>query len=191
MPNLSQILKLVALGFGLAALVVVVVGLVLPQEYSITRTVVIEASPGQVHELVGDLNNWPRWIPWLTGDPSTVATFDDQTTGKGAHFFWQTDSGGGELTFTRSQADWGVAFDMVLGKQKRLSACSLLYRPIQQGTEVTWQMQGDNGLDILDRYFSLLLNPLMGPMLDDGLSQLKELVERSVAPTTEPVEAVN
>jgi hypothetical protein len=180
---MPQILKLVGIGFGLAALLVIAVGLVLPREYSITRTVVIEAPVQTVHEHVGDLKHWPRWVPWLTGDPSTVVIPGDQSTGKGAHFSWTTKSGGGELTFHRSQEDWGVSFEMILGKQKRLSACSLLYRPIQQGTEVTWQLQGDNGMDIMGRYFSLLLNPLMGPMLDDGLAQLKELIETSASPT--------
>jgi hypothetical protein len=81
-----------------------------------------------------------------------------------------------------------VAFDMTLGKDKRLTACSLLYRPIAQGTEVTWQMQGDSGLDILGRYFNLLLNPLMGPMLDDGLQQLKSLAEQDAPEQDAPEE---
>jgi hypothetical protein len=175
---MSQVFKLIGIGFGLAALLVIAVGFLLPSRYTITRSVVIGVPVEQVHRYVGDLEQWPLWTPWLASDPSTVITPGALSQGKGAHFSWTTDSGGGELTFSRSQPDWGVAFDMTLGKDKRLTACSLLYRPIAQGTEVTWQMQGDSGLDILGRYFNLLLNPLMGPMLDDGLQQLKSLVEQ-------------
>lgn len=188
MNNMGQILKLVGIGFGLAALVVVVVGFLLPSSFSITRTVVIEASPERVHEFVGDLEQWPRWTPWLRTDPSLVVTPGALTTGKGAHQSWQSKTGGGELTFTRCQPGWGVAFDMTLGKSKQLSACSLRYRAIAQGTELTWQLQGDSGLDIFGRYFNLMLDPLMGPMLDEGLARIKLLAEETteeIAPESE------
>ena len=186
MNNPGQVFKLIGIGFGLAALVVVVVGLLLPSGYAIERQVVIAAPQETVHQYVGDLSQWPQWTPWLKTDSSTVITPGALSTGKGAQLSWKNNTGGGELTLSRCQPDWGVAFDMVLGKRKRLSACSLRYREIAQGTEVTWQMQGDSGLDIFGRYFNLLLNPLMGPMLDDGLLKLKELVED---PATPPVEA--
>ena len=77
---------------------------------------------------------------------------------------------------------------MTLGKRKRLAACSLRYREIAQGTELTWQMQGDSGLDIFGRYFNLMLDPLMGPMLDEGLARIKLLAEEpqdEIAPESE------
>ena len=182
---MGQIFKLIGIGFGLAALLVVTVGFLLPSGYTIERTIVIEAAPEQVHQFAGDLDQWSRWTPWLHSDPSLVITPGALTTGKGAQLSWQSKTGGGDLTFTRCQPDWGVAFDMTLGKKKRLSACSLRYRPIQQGTEVLWQMQGDSGLDIFGRYFNLMLDPLMGPMLDEGLTRLKMLSEEPADSTQE------
>lgn len=177
--NLGQIAKLIGIGFGLALLLVVAVGFLLPSHYTIERVLVVEAAPAQIHELVGDLEQWPRWTPWLRDDPSLVVTQGDLSTGKDAQLAWENKTGGGDLIFTRSQADWGVAFDLTLGKRKRLSACSIRYRVIQQGTEITWQLQGDAGMDILSRYFNLMLDPLMGPMLEDGLDQIKVLAEDS------------
>lgn len=177
MNSPGQVFKLIGIGFGLAALLVVVVGLLLPSQYQIERQIVIAAPADHVHQWVGDLEKWPLWTPWLADDNSQEITLGALTTGRGAQVSWQSNTGGGDLELTRSQADWGVAFDMTLGKRKQLSACSLQYRPIAQGTEVTWQMQGDSGLDIFGRYFNLMLNPLMGPMLDNGLEQLKLLAE--------------
>lgn len=177
MTNTRQIFKLIGLGFGLAALVVVIVGFLLPSGYTITRSIVVQAPPERVHEFVGNLDQWPRWTPWLRTDPTLVITPGALLAGEGAHQSWHSKTGGGEMTVTRSQPDWGVAFNMVLGKHKRMSACSLLYHPTPTGTEVVWQMQGDSGLDIFGRYFNLLLDPLMGPMLDEGLARLKMLAE--------------
>lgn len=185
MTNMGQIFKLIGIGFGLAGLLVVAVGLLLPSGYTIERSVVINATPEQIHQFAGHLDQWPRWTPWLHSDPSLVITQGALTTGKGAQQSWQSKTGGGELTFTRCQSDWGVAFDMNLGKKKRLSACSLQYRSIPEGTEVIWQMQGDSGLDIFGRYFNLMLDPLMGPMLDEGLTRLKMLSEEPADSTQE------
>ena len=179
MTNTGQVLKLIGIGFALAALVVVGVGFLLPSSYTITRSVVIKAAPERVHTFTGQLDQWPRWTPWLRTDPTLVITTGDQDSGPGAHQSWQSKTGGGNMTFTRSQPDWGVAFDMTLGKEKRLSACSLQYRPIAQGTEVIWQMHGDSGLDIFGRYFNLMLDPLMGPLLEEGLTRLKMLAEEA------------
>lgn len=177
MTSTRQIFKLIGLGFGLAALVVVVVGFLLPSGYTITRSVVVQAAPERVHAFAGNLDQWPRWTPWLRTDPSLVITQGALVAGEGAHQSWRSKTGGGEMTVTRSRADWGVAFDMTLGQDKGMSACSLLYRPLPEGTEVVWQMQGDSGLDIFGRYFNLLLDPLMGPMMDEGLARLKMLAE--------------
>lgn len=179
MTNTKQIVKLIGIGFALAALVVAGVGFLLPSSYTITRSVVIEAQPERVHTFTDQLDQWPRWTPWLRTDPTLVITQGALVSGPGAHQSWQSQTGGGDLTFTRSQPDWGVAFDMTLGKDKRLTACSLQYRPIAQGTEVIWQMQGDSGLDIFGRYFNLMLDPLMGPILEEGLTRLKMLSEES------------
>ena len=181
MNSPGQVFKLIGIGFGLAALLVVVVGLLLPSQYKIERQMIIAAPADQVHLWVGDLEKWSLWTPWLADDTSRDINLGALTTGKGAQISWKNDTGGGDLEFTRCQADWGVAFDMTLGKRKRLSACSLQYRQIAQGTEVTWQLQGDSGLDIFGRYFNLMLNPLMGPMLDEGLEQLKLLAEDPAA----------
>jgi hypothetical protein len=177
MTNTRQIMKLVGIGFGLAAVVFVAVGLALPRGYTITRSVTIAAEPARVHQFTGDLDQWPSWTPWLRTDPTLAITPGALVTGKGAQLSWKSKTGGGELTFTRCQPDWGVAFDMTLGKKKRLSACSLQYNSTDRGTEVVWQLQGDSGLDIFGRYFNLMLDPLMGPMLDEGLQRIKMLAE--------------
>ena len=46
--------------FALAVLILVV-GILLPSSYTVERSVVIEASPDEVHKYVGDLKKWEEW----------------------------------------------------------------------------------------------------------------------------------
>jgi len=50
---LAQILKRIAIGVGLATLLVIAVGFVLPRTYTVERSVTIAAEPGHIHRFVG------------------------------------------------------------------------------------------------------------------------------------------
>ena len=55
-------------GFGNSGLITiglfVIVGAFLPQDYSVSRSIVIDAQPSAIHGYVGDLKRWPKWGPW-------------------------------------------------------------------------------------------------------------------------------
>ena len=42
-------------------------------------------------------------------------------------------------------------------------------------------MTGDNGWNLLARYFGLMMDPLMGSMFDEGLARLKLVAEEAPA----------
>ena len=60
---------------------VAVIGLFLPARYSVERSVVIDAEPGEIHEYVGNLKRWDEWAPWKEEDPSIVITLGEKTSG--------------------------------------------------------------------------------------------------------------
>ncbi len=173
------ILKRVGIGIGLATLLVIAIGFALPSSYTISRAVTINAAPARIHALVNDLERWPDWTPWAKADPSLVVTFGDITQGVGAHQSWTGNSGGGELTITRSDPDWGVGYDMSLDDGKYKSQATLEYKRAGSATEVVWTMSGENGNNPFTRYFGLMMDPMVGPMFEDGLNRLKLAAEKS------------
>ena len=191
MHNPRQILKLVGIGFALAAVVVAGVGLLLPREFTLQRSITVAASPERIHQETSRLDRWELWATWLRDDPSLTVKPGPSLEGVGASLSWQNETGGGHMSVTRSDPAWGVAFDMTLGRKQQPVASSLQYRVLaatadgQPRTEVVWTLQGDSGWDLMERYFNLLLDPLMGPMLEDGLQRLKMQAE-GVAPPGEP-----
>jgi len=174
---MSQIMKRIGIGVGLATLLVIAIGFMLPSTYTITRSVVIKADTARVHTLVGDLERWPEWTTWLQDDPTIVVTLGATTAGMGASQTWVGDSGSGELTFTRCDPAWGIAYDMGFDQGKYFAECDMTYHPKDGGTEVVWRMTGDNGLNVLQRYMGLVMDAMVGPMFEDGLNRLKLAAE--------------
>lgn len=153
-----------------------VVGLMLPAAYSVERTVSISAPPEKVHLMVGDLTQWQEWTPWLEADPTIETTFGETTSGVGASQTWEGESGSGELTFTSSDEQSGVAYDMAFDEGTYESVGTIRYTPSSEGTTVTWTMEGEmNG--VAARYMGLAMNSMVGPMFEQGLTKLKARVE--------------
>ena len=54
----------------------------------------------------------------------------------------------------------------------------LLLVPEGAGTRVTWTNEGDMGGSPVNRYFGLLMDRMVGPDFEAGLSNLKGLAEK-------------
>jgi hypothetical protein len=171
-----KLLRRLAIGFVVLIGLLIVVGAFLPSAYMVERKLLIEAPVAAIHPLIDDLEQWPRWSPWKDGDPSLVVTIPGQKAGAGAHQTWVGDQGKGELTLTASAPDSGVEYDMVFDDAFHAQG-ALGYAPNGNTTEVTWAMKGDNGWNIMGRYFGLFMDTMIGPMFDAGLSKLKAAAE--------------
>ncbi len=174
-PIWVRLLKWIAILVILLVAVFIGVGqFVLDGKYDFSRDIMIKASPQDVHKLVGDLREWPKWSPFTKHD-KTLKTTIEKPTGVGAHQQWTGDSGNGELTFTASDEEKGTEFDMRFD-EKYDAKGSLTYRKEGEDTRVTWRMFGQND-GLVGRWFAVLTKLLMTPMFDEGLADLKKKVE--------------
>lgn len=173
--KLVKLLKVLAL-LGVAAVVVFIgVGMfVLDGTYEVSREIVIKAPPAAVHQQMGDLREWPNWLPFIKHD-KTVKTTIDQPTGVGAHQQWTSDNGNGKLTFTASDEQKGVEYDMLMDETWPAKG-AFIYTPSGDETRVTWRMTGQNE-DFLGKWMALLMAPMMGPLFEEGLADVKAKVE--------------
>jgi hypothetical protein len=175
----SGILIRVGIGVVAATVLAAIVGLFLPSTFEVEKSLVIRATPEQIHTFTGDLTRWPEWVAWLRDDPDLEVTYGDLTAGVGASQTWTSESSDGHLTFTRCDPDWGVSYELVFSKNTYTSVRSIMYRAVPDGTEVVWHMSGDNGSNLMARYFVGLMPSLLGPQFEEGLARLKLLVEKS------------
>lgn len=173
--TLGKILRLLVLAVALLVTAFVLTGLfVLDGKYELSRETTINAPPEAVHKQVGDLREWPNWLPFTKQDPSVKTTID-KPTGVGAHQHWTSDNGSGELTFTASDQQKGIEFDMLFDK-KYPAKGTFSYEKVGGGTKVGWHMAGKNE-DFVGRWMALAMEPMMGPMFEQGLADMKSKVE--------------
>jgi hypothetical protein len=155
---------------------IVVIGLFLSSEYSLERSIVVGAKPAAVHKLVGDLNRWEEWMPWKEQDPTIQVELGQKTTGVGASQRWTSKDGAGSITFTASDKDKGIEYDMVFGDYT--SKGSIRYEQVGKSTKVTWGMTGEIPTPVIGGYMALLMPSMIGTSFDKGLNNLKRVAEK-------------
>ena len=163
--------------FGVILTIFVVVGLILPNQVEIKREIEINASKDIIHEYVNNLDNWPKWSPWLELDPSIQTTIGDVHQGVGASQSWLGNSGGGNLTFTESSVEKGVLYDMSFDGDPTVYQAGLSYQEKGSKILVRWTMTGEMKPIIIGNYFALLMDSLVGDSFVTGLEKLKEISE--------------
>ncbi len=167
-------------GIVLAALigVFIVVGLILPTEYTVTRTEMIQAKPAAIHTHVNDLTQWDAWAPWKDEDPSLIITQGKIKSGVGASQSWVGKDGNGELTFTKSSEKEGIDYDLSFNDGAFKSTAFIHYRDLGGNTQVTWTMEGNMTVPVVGGYFAMTMDGMAGPMFERGLTKLKNVVEK-------------
>lgn len=168
-------MKKVLIGLVVVVLILVLVGVLLSGEYTVERSVVVQAKPPKIHDLVGDLARWDDWMPWKEEDPSVEVKLGDKTKGVGANQTWTSKDGTGRIDFTASDEDKGIEYDMAFNEWK--SKGSIRYDRLDDSTKVTWTMKGTVDTPVLGGYFALMMPTMIGASFDKGLAKLKAKAE--------------
>ena len=163
----------------LLLLILGIIGYLLPTNFTVSRTETISSTAAHIHEYVGDLNKWQTWTAWKGEDPEIVITIGERTTGIGASQSWTDKHGGGSLTFTSWSPEKGIEYDLFFQGGKYKSKSAIKYDTSSQTrTRVHWTLEGDMSMPIIGGYFALFMKYSIGKMFQDGLNQLKTIVEQ-------------
>ncbi len=171
------------LGIGLAVLVATLyaVGLFLPDDVHVERSVMINASPERVFPYVNDFRRFNEWQPWAQLDPQTQFTHSGPATGVGARMKWSSEHpnvGRGSQEIIESQPNERVVTLLDFGEQG--TAKSYLQLNAEgNSTKVTWGFDTDLQGDVVARYLGLMFDSWIGQDYEKGLASLKSLVEGS------------
>ncbi len=163
--------------FSLLFIAAIVLGFFLSNEFSVSRSVVVQASPEKVYALIGDLEQWPVWGPWKDNDEALQVTLGEKTTGVGASQRWVGKDGDGRLVFTEADPQRGIAFDLMFNEDAFANTSSITYEVGPEGLVVTWKMSGHVPAPVVGGYLAWMMPDMVSPMFDDGLARLKAAAE--------------
>ena len=174
---MKLVLKLVA---GLVVLVVVLVGVgfLLPAEFRVERSVLIEAPPERVYALIASPRAWARWSAWNRRDPAMQMTYSGPESGMGARWSWQSvTEGNGEMEFVAAVPSERVDYALRFPDFGMESSGSLRIEPEASAVRVSWSNEGSMGANPINRWFGLFMDRLVGPDFEAGLANLKAEAE--------------
>ena len=171
---------------ALIAMLIFVIPFGLPAQYSVVRTVTIDAPPAAIHPSVNTLKEWPKWSAWTTEKyPDMTVTYSGPESGVGAinEFEGESLGGHGKFEITKSHPDEGIDYKLDFDHGSMVSTGGIKYEPEGKGTKVTWSNEGDLGINPISRWCNAfgLMDRMMGPDLQTGLDNLKKKVEAEVA----------
>jgi hypothetical protein len=166
-------MKLFITGVAGVLVAFLVIGLLLPGDWSAERDRLISAPPGAVAPWVTDLARWSEW----SSMEQVEGELSDPSSGVGATLSWD-DPQWGQGVFTLTEVDEGaVAYEVRVEDGSLRTRGRLTLTPEGAGTRVVWREEGDFGRNPLLAWFALGMNRLQGAELEKGLDALAASVE--------------
>jgi hypothetical protein len=174
------VVKKILLGLALLLAIFLIVVALQPDEFRISRSAAIAATPQQVFAQVNDFHKWEAWSPWAKLDPNAKSTFEGPPAGEGAVFSWAGNSevGEGRMTLTQSRPSELIRIKLDFVKpMEGTSDVEFTFKPENNGTRVTWSMSGRN--NFISKAVCLFLNQdkMLGGYFEKGLANLKSVAE--------------
>jgi carbon monoxide dehydrogenase subunit G len=159
-------------------LVFVAGGFVLPDKAHVARSTVINAPPEKIFAVVSDLKRTKDWSPWFAMDPQMAVTYEGDTPAVGQKMSWSSqkpDVGTGSQQTIGLTENKQVVAALDFGEMGQATATVDLV-PEAAGTRVDWALDVPLG-NIIERWFGLIMDRMVGPDFEKGLANLKAHVE--------------
>lgn len=170
-------LKRLVFGILLLVLMMAAVAFSLPNQVLVERSTVINSLEADIFPHLNNLKKFNAWSPWAARDPETHYVFTGPVKGKGARMEWDSDTlGTGSLEIIDSQPDKSLGVALDFGAQGKANSTWSL-SPSGAGTRVTWGFETKVGNNPVKRWMSLLFDRWIGGDYEQGLANLKKVVE--------------
>jgi hypothetical protein len=189
------------IGIALGVLVVALVALIAtrPGTYRVTRSANVAAPASIAYAQVADFHRWEAWSPWAKLDPEMSSSYAGTDGAVGASYEWKGNDkvGEGRMTLVEARPAQLVAIRLEFLKPWTSTSATRFEfapaspveearrpeHPVDQGTRVTWTMDGES--DFMGKAFSLFtdLDEMIGSDFERGLANLKTVTESQARAT--------
>lgn len=157
--------------------VLLAAGFLLPATYSAQRSLTINAPVEKVFPLVANHKEWKRWSVWNQRDPKMEMTYSGPEMAAGSKWTWKSKSeGNGGMEFSAVEPNKRVGYILTMEGMTPATG-DLKFTPEGAGTKVSWDINGNAGMNPVFRWFGLFMDRMVGPDFEAGLKNLKKLAE--------------
>jgi hypothetical protein len=170
--------KKVLLTITLMFVIFFIICAILPSTYRVERTEVIQAPDSLIYEQLADFKEWTSWSAWSKRDSAAINTFSGEAATVGQRWEWSGEIlGKGQMEHTSLEPLKRVESKLTFTEPQAMVATSILtMQKTPSGTRVSMAMEGTLAFPI-ERLFGIVMDDLIGPDFQEGLSNLKTKLE--------------
>lgn len=165
---------------GIVALVVLL-ALIAPKTYHVSRSVVIEKPRSEVFTYLRSLKNMDDWSPWAKKDPNMEKKITGTDGEVGAVSYWNGNKevGEGEQEITKIVPEERIESELRF--LKPFASTSDAYLQIDEvdasSSKVTWGFSGKNKFPMSIMMLFMSMDKMVGKDFESGLSDLKSRLQ--------------
>ncbi len=159
--------------------VVVLLSFAIPSDWSVQRSLFINAKSGIIFQYVNNLDNWEKWSAWTTEKDSTLKYKNSGSKdGKGAKSIWQAKSmGGGIMNIIESEKNKMIKYSAKIQDSTFQLDGIIELKPSDLGTLMVWKVSGNVGMNPISKLISFGLDSYFGPDMERSMIKLKKMAE--------------
>ncbi len=173
-----KIFKRVVISIMVLIGLLLIIGALLPRDYTVTRTIEINSSPDSVYNNVADFRVYKTWNWWAKQDPLASFEIKGEAKQPGSSYSWNgNEIGIGSLTLETAEPGKKVKNILTFKKPfETIASDNWEFEASQTGTKVIWVNSGKLPYP-MGAFIAMSMNTMLGPQMDSGLVSLKALTE--------------
>ena len=171
-PRTPFSIGVVVLGGGALVLsALLLIGFLLPTDWTAEASSRLPAAPSEVYALLDSPEGWQAWTPW----PDSGLVRDGPERGVGAELRWDDrELGSGSFRIVEASADRRVGYEVEVAGGSMRTSGTVTLRPEGSGVRVEWGESGDLGRNPLMGYWAFFMSRAQTAELEKGLIRLGE-----------------
>lgn len=152
-----------------------IIGPFLPTKWQARGEHVYSAKLEKIHGIIGNLETWPKWEPWMSHDSKTEFV-RQKNSGVGASVSWTSETGKGSLLFTKVNKKDGINYNFEFEGFPPATA-DFKYIVEKNKVRVIWTMNGESDVPIIGGYLAYMVQGMISQNLNDGLKNIEKLLQ--------------
>lgn len=176
-----KIVKYVLIGLGVLIVAFLGLGLIIPREYTLEKTALIDCPKAQLHSKVSNLRSMNEWSPWADYDPDMKNTYQGEDGQVGSVSSWEGNDkvGKGKQEITSITTDKVETKLSFIEPWESEATSYILLKDQGDKTEVTWGMKGQNDYPFNAMSVFMDMDDMIGKDFERGLDKLKVLCKNN------------
>ncbi len=168
-----KIFRLVFFSFLFLFLLVTGISLFIPFHVRISRATNVLATPTEVWQQVDDMSTWKNWNPFFSSVSPGKVSFPDTAGGKPIAM----QVSGTTIQWTEMKPDEHIAIMQKPGYRPILNGWKCISHPGADSTALQWYMDFHLRWYPWEKFASLLFEQSYGSKMEQGLGNIKKMVE--------------